>query len=175
MIELAGDGAFVYGFSSGCAVALRAAAAGLPIPKVALLEPPFAVDEPADEAFTASLRDLVDSGERGAAVEYVNRGIGVPDEDVAQLREHPAWPELEALAHTFLYDIALMESMTSALLAGVEQPTLVINSSSTDDYLRGTARDVAARLSKGEHREVAGDWHGLDPAHLARLLADWFR
>lgn len=174
VIELAGGEAFVYGFSSGAALALRGVAAGLAIPRVALLEPPFAVDQPADEAFTAELRGLIDRGEPGAAVEFFNRSIGVPDEFVAQLREHPAWPELEALAHTFQYDVALMESMTSELLASVQRPTLVLNSDGSDDYLRGAARDVAARLSAGEHREVPGDWHGVDDAELARLLTGWF-
>jgi hypothetical protein len=174
VIELAGGEAFVYGFSSGCAVALSAAAAGLPIPRLALLEPPFAVDEPADEAFTAELRGLIERGERGAAVEFFNRGIGVPEEFVAELREHPAWPGLEALAHTLLYDVASTASMTSDLLAAVLQPTLVLNSDGSDDYLRGAAQVVAARLPAGEHREVPGDWHGVDDAALAELLAGWF-
>ncbi|TDC50932.1 alpha/beta hydrolase [Jiangella ureilytica] len=174
VVELAGGEAYVYGFSSGCAVALRAAAAGLPIPRLALLEPPFVVDEPADTAFVDELRGLIERGERGAAVEFFNRGIGVPDEFVAQLREHPAWPGLEAMAHTFLYDVAVTASMTSDLLAAVRQPALVLNSDGSDDYLRGAARDVAARIPAGEHRELPGDWHGVDDAALAELLAGWF-
>ncbi|TDE11800.1 alpha/beta hydrolase [Jiangella asiatica] len=175
VIELAGGQAYVYGFSSGAAVALRAAAAGLPIRMLALLEPPFAVDEPADEPFIAEVRRLLDAGERGAVVEFVNRGIGVPEEFVKQLRDHPAWPGLEALAHTYLYDFATMESMTSELLGGVRTPTLVITSTGSDDYLRSTSLDVADRLPRGEHRAVPGGWHGLDDADLARALSDWFR
>lgn len=175
VIELAGGEAFVYGFSSGSAVVLRALAAGLAIPRAALLEPPFAVGEPADEAFVAELSGLISRGERGAAVEFFHRGIGVPDEFVAQLREHPAWPGLEALAPTLLYDVALTASMTPDLLGSVTVPTLVLASSGSDDYLRGAARDVALRLPAGEHREVPGDWHGVDDAALAALLGDWFR
>lgn len=175
VVELAGGEAFVYGFSSGCAVALRAAAAGLAVPRVALLEPPFHVDEPGDAAFTAELRGLIERGERGAAVEFFNRGVGVPDEFIAQLREHPEWPGLEAMAHTFLYDVAVTASMSSDLLAAVKPPVLVLNSDGSDDYLRGAARDVASRLPAGEHREVPGDWHGVDDTALAELLGDWFR
>ncbi|MBB5790094.1 alpha/beta fold hydrolase [Jiangella mangrovi] len=175
VVELAGGDAYVYGFSSGCAVALRAAAAGLPVPRVALLEPPFQVDEPDDVEFTAELRRLIERGERGAAVEFFNRGVGVPDEFIAQLREHPAWPGLEAMAHTFLYDVAVTASMTSDLLGSVKAPTLVLNSDGSDDYLRGAARDVASRLPAAEHREVPGDWHGVDDEALAALLGDWFR
>ncbi|WP_147375399.1 alpha/beta fold hydrolase [Jiangella rhizosphaerae] len=100
VIELAGGEADVYGFSSGAAVTLRALAAGLPIRRAALLEPPFVVGQPADEEFTDRLRDLIGRGERGAAVEFFNRAVGVPDEWIQQLRSHPAWPGLEALAPT---------------------------------------------------------------------------
>ncbi|WP_035812587.1 alpha/beta fold hydrolase [Jiangella gansuensis] len=175
VIDLAGGDAYVYGFSSGAAVALRAAAEGLPIPKLALMEPPFAVDQPSDDAFVTRLRQLLDAGERGAAVEFFNRGAGVPEHIVKEMRDHPAWPGLVALAHTLLYDVAVLESMTADLLASVHTPTVVISSSGSDDYLRGTSADVAGRLPQGEHREVAGGWHGVADADLARVLSDWFR
>ena len=41
----AGGSAFVFGHSSGAALALEAAANGLPIVKLALYEPPFIVDD----------------------------------------------------------------------------------------------------------------------------------
>ncbi len=44
LIEAAGGSAFVYGFSSGAILALLAAARGLAIPRVALLEPPLQVN-----------------------------------------------------------------------------------------------------------------------------------
>lgn len=175
VVDFAGGQAFVYGFSSGAAVALSAAASGVPIRKLALLEPPFAVDEPTDQAFTAELRRLLDQQERGAAVEFVNRSVGVPEEHVGALREHPAWPELEALAHTYLYDVAVLELMTGDLLAAVQQPTLVLSSAGSDDYLRTSAIDVASRLPNARHLEVPGEWHGVDDNDLARVLIDWFR
>ncbi|TDD65275.1 alpha/beta hydrolase [Jiangella aurantiaca] len=174
VIELAGGEADVYGFSSGAAVALRAAAAGLPIRTVALLEPPFIVGRPADEEFTGRLRELIGRGERGAAVEFFNRAVGVPDEWIEQLRAHPAWPGLEALAPTLLYDAELTATMTAELLAEVHTPVLVLSSSGSDDYLRGAARDVASRLPAGEHRELPGGWHGIDDTELAAQLTGWF-
>jgi pimeloyl-ACP methyl ester carboxylesterase len=47
LIEAAGGSACVYGFSSGAVLALRAAADGLPIEKLALMEPPLELDEKA--------------------------------------------------------------------------------------------------------------------------------
>jgi pimeloyl-ACP methyl ester carboxylesterase len=45
LIEAAGGSACVYGFSSGAVLALRAAADGLAIEKLALMEPPLELDE----------------------------------------------------------------------------------------------------------------------------------
>src|SRR3712207_4981311 len=53
VIAAAGGSAFVYGTSSGAALALEAAASGLAITKLAMWEPPFSLDEssrpPADQ------------------------------------------------------------------------------------------------------------------------------
>lgn len=174
VIELAGGEADVYGFSSGAAVALRAAAAGLPIRRVALLEPPFVVGEPPDEEFDARLRELLARGDNAAAVDFFNRAVGVPEEWIEQLRAHPAWPGVVALAPTLRYDAELTATMTAELLAAVRMPVLVLNSAGSDDYLRGAALDVASRLPAGEHREVPGDWHGVDHTELAAQLTGWF-
>lgn len=45
IIEVAGGPATVFGWSSGAVLALDAAAAGLPITRLALFEPPFVVDD----------------------------------------------------------------------------------------------------------------------------------
>jgi pimeloyl-ACP methyl ester carboxylesterase len=95
LIKEAGGSAFLYGFSSGALLAAHAAASGLAIPKLALLEPPMASeqDRAAQSAFTAELRQLVAAGRREAAVEHFLSSIGVPRrEDVeapATAREVP--------------------------------------------------------------------------------------
>src|SRR5262247_1085316 len=73
LIDAAGGAAAVFGFSSGAILALRAAAHGLPIGRLALYDAPFDVDDgqaraPADHA--AALTALIADGRRGDAVEY---------------------------------------------------------------------------------------------------------
>lgn len=174
VIDLVGGQAYVYAFSSGSAVALAGAAAGLPIPGLALLEPPFLVDAQRDVAFEAELRRLLDVGERGAAVEFFYAGVGMPPEFVAELRRNRVWPDLEALADTFVYDLEIMSTMTSELFSRVSPPVLVVSSTGSDDYLRDNARDIATRLPAGSHRELDGEWHGVDEQQLAELLAARF-
>jgi len=77
LIDEAGEPAFVCGFSSGAVLALDAAAAGLPITRLALFEPPFVVDDsrpprPAD--YVERLDAAVAAGRPGDAVELFMTG-----------------------------------------------------------------------------------------------------
>src|SRR5437016_1477690 len=64
LIKEAGGSAFVFGMSSGAALALEAARRGLAISKLALYEPPFIVDDsrpPVPEDYVSQLDALVAS------------------------------------------------------------------------------------------------------------------
>ncbi len=149
LIDEAGGSAFVYAYSSGGLVALHAAAGGLPISKLALLEPPIEADQDrsAQAAFTSELSALVAAGRRGAAVELFLTGIGVPDEIVAGMRETPPWSAMEEVAHTLVYDSMLSEETSLELLARVGVPTLVLDSEGSSDNLTGMAATVAGSIA----------------------------
>src|SRR5215203_500196 len=72
VIDAGGGSAFVYGTSSGGALALEAAASGLAITKLAMWEPPFSLDEssrpPQDQV--ERYDEMISAGHRGDAVEY---------------------------------------------------------------------------------------------------------
>lgn len=177
LIERAGGSAFVYTFSSGGLLGLHAAAAGLPIPKLALLEPPIEADEDwaAQAAFTAGIVERVEDGRPAAAVEYFLTGIGVPDEIVADMRPTPAWSAMVSVAHTLVYDCRLSEASSPRLLAAVTMPTLVLDSEGSTDDLTGMAATVARALPRGEHRSLAGGWHGVPDEIVAPVLVEFFR
>ncbi|GAA2996418.1 alpha/beta fold hydrolase [Streptosporangium longisporum] len=181
VIEAAGEPAFVHGFSSGAALGLLGAAAGLPIAMLSLLEPPITLDRPSREDgaqregdLAAEIDELVASGRRADAVEHFHRSIGVPDEIVAGLRQAPFFPALEGIAHTLAYDSRMTSAVSAATLRSVTVPTLVINSSSSDERLRGWAADVAAALPRGRHLTLPGEWHGVPEKVLAPALAGFF-
>ncbi|HEY2269322.1 MAG TPA: alpha/beta hydrolase, partial [Streptosporangiaceae bacterium] len=117
LIDEAGGPAFVCGFSSGAVLALDAAAAGLPITRLALFEPPFVVDDsrpprPAD--YVERLDAAVAAGRPGDAVElFMTGAVGMPAEMLAGLRESPFWPALEAVAPTIAYDGRIMGATMS--------------------------------------------------------------
>jgi pimeloyl-ACP methyl ester carboxylesterase len=176
LIDEAGGSAFLYAYSSGGLVALHAAASGLTIPKMALLEPPIGLEEDRSEqqAFTAELAEFVAAGRRKAAVEYYLTGIGVPDEIIAGMRDTHPWSEMEAVAHTLVYDSLVSEATSLDLLASVTVPVLVIDSEGSSDNITGMAGTVAASLPNGSHRSLAGEWHGVPDDVVAPVLTEFF-
>jgi len=176
LIDEAGGSACVYGMSSGCLLALHAAASGLAIRKLALFEPPIeATEAPSGETdFTRELAELVAAGRRREAVEFFHRGIGVPQEVMARMSP-PVAGKLEAVAHTLVYDCRLSDSMSLQLVRSVTVPTLVIDSQGSSDELTGMAATVLAALPNSTHRSLAGEWHGVPDETLAPVLTEFFR
>jgi pimeloyl-ACP methyl ester carboxylesterase len=89
LIAAAGGKAYVFGMSSGAVLALRAAASGLAIRKLALYEPPF--NNPAMDSYTKELTSLLAQGRRGDAAALAMKTFGAPPEVVAGARQSPAW------------------------------------------------------------------------------------
>jgi pimeloyl-ACP methyl ester carboxylesterase len=180
VLAAAGGSAGVYGSSSGGALALEAAASGLPITKLALWEPPFIPDggSPRPPHNTAEIyRQLVGEGRRGDAVEYfMATVVGLPPEFVAQARTSPWWAKQEALAHTLAYDATIMAdySLPTARAAAVTVPTLVLAGSASFPWLAETARALVRAMPDASTRTLDGQTHDVDAAALGPVLREFF-
>jgi pimeloyl-ACP methyl ester carboxylesterase len=177
LIEAAAGDVRLYGFSSGALLAMHAVAAGLPVERIALLEPPIQEDADPDRPnpLTTELADLIAAGRNGDAVEHFNRSIGVPEEMVDGMRQSPDWPKLEAVAPTLVYDCTISDATTEALLRSVEVPALVLDSTGSSDDLSGWAASVAAKLPNAEHRSLAGEWHTVADEVIVPVLVEFLR
>ena len=110
VIREAGGSAGVCGVSSGAALALDAAARGVPIERLALDEPPFIVDDtrpPITGADARQMQHYVDGREHGAAVAHFLRMVGVPRMGIMMMRLMPMWGKLKAVAPTLPNDLGL--------------------------------------------------------------------
>jgi pimeloyl-ACP methyl ester carboxylesterase len=179
VIAEAGGSAHLFGSSSGAALALYAAASGLPLMKLALWEPPFIIDEskrpPADQV--EQYETMIAEGRRGDAVEYfMTRVIGMPAEMVAGMRGQPWWPAQEALAHTLAYDARIMGdySLPTDAAASVKAPTIVIAGGADFGWMRETAEALAKAIPDGQARILDGQGHDVDPTVLAPVLVEFF-
>lgn len=174
LITALGGTASLYGNSSGGVLAVHAAAAGVPIERLVLFEPPLTdANDPDGEQLIAELDHLVASGRRRAAVGRFLESIGVPSE--AQEQMGPALPALEAAAHTLTNDLRMCAQSSLDVVAGVAQPTLVLDSAGSTGDLTGWAADVMAALANGTHRSLPGGWHGVAEAELAPVVRDFLR
>lgn len=172
-----GGSASVYGMSSGAALVLEAAAAGLPITQLALYEPPYST-APADGVgrHVERLTALLALERRGDAVELFLSAVGLPRDVVAEMRASAAWPNLTALAHTLAYDSAVLGAgpVPVERLASVGARVMVIDGGASPLFLRSAARAVAAALPRGRHRTLTGQTHEVAPQVLAPMLEDFF-
>jgi pimeloyl-ACP methyl ester carboxylesterase len=169
LIQEAGGSAHLVGLSSGGALALHAAAAGLAVNKVIAYEPPYVDDagQRGGEAHEAQLTRLVAAGNRGGAVKYFMKDmVGVPAPFVVLMRLMPwIWRKLEAVAHTLPYDAALMTDfrIPRARFASIKVPALVMNGAKTDSRLKEAARAIAEIIPGAQHDELARQTHNVKP------------
>ena len=179
VIAAAGGPAAVFGNSSGAVLALRAAAAGLPVTRLALWKPPFMTDPDApgrQQAYVAQLAELLGAGRRGDAMALFMRSIGLPEGMIAGMRQAPVWPGMEALAPTLAYDAAVMGDslVPTGLVASVEAPTLVLDGSDTGAWAADSARALTAALPNPRRHTLQGQNHAVAWDVLAPVLKEFF-
>lgn len=179
VIEAAGGSAYVYGTSSGAALSLRAAAAGLPIEKLVAFEPPYVVDDSRKQIPRTWVADL-QALEPGDAIKYFfTKGIGLPGIVVTMMKLMPAWKQMKAIAHTLPYDAQVLgnncfgEPMDAEQWRPVKQPVLVVNGGKSPAWMKTSTRALAAAVPGAEHTEVPGQNHVIKAAAIAPVIADW--
>jgi pimeloyl-ACP methyl ester carboxylesterase len=176
LIAEAGGSPHLYGYSSGALLAMDAAAHGLPVSRLALLEPPLRDDDAeSPDPLTTELAELVAAGRNGDAVARFHESIGVPSEFIAEMGSTPAWSKMVSVAHTLVYDCLISDATTPAVLGSVEVPTLVLDSEGSSGDLTGCAATVASRLLRATHRSLAGEWHRVPDEILAPVLVEFFQ
>jgi pimeloyl-ACP methyl ester carboxylesterase len=179
VIAEAGGEVYVYGISSGAALALATAAAGPGIAKLALFEPPY-MGEVEDGArikeYTERLHELLDAGRRGDAVALFMTNVGIPAQAVAGMRAQPGWALLEAIAPTLAYDDEVLGdgSVPRDLASTIAVPALVLAGGASPQNLQQAAKATADALPTAEHRTLDGQTHDVAPDALAPVLVEFF-
>ena len=184
LIERAGGSAYVYGKSSGAALALRAAAAlGDKVEKLALYEAPYSDAEGAAKEwkqFRTKLDGLLAADRREDAVTAFLRFSGAPDEVLTKLKASPAWAGMLAMAPTLAYDNAVVgddRSVPVGIAAKVRATTLVMDggaSLKSLPFMRPTADKLGETIPGAKRLVVEGQSHDVSAKVLAPVLLDFF-
>jgi len=180
VIAAAGGSAFVYGVSSGAALAVEAAHRGVSISRLALYEPPFIVDstrDPMPPDFLARLNTALEQGRRGDVVKMFMKLVQVPAAIIVMMRFMPAWSKLTAIAHTLPYDLACVKDyqtgkpLPRSRWSGATSPTLVMDGGKSPVWLRNGARALSEVLPNASYRTLPGQTHMINAkAHVAPLV-----
>jgi pimeloyl-ACP methyl ester carboxylesterase len=183
LVDAVGGSASLVGFSSGAVLAIRAAAAGVPVTKLAVYEPPFVVKEapgklPPDRA--AEINRAVAEGRRSDAVKTFMQMVGVPPIMIPVMRVMPGvWSKLVAVADTVPYDLALLgdtgagKSMPKELsqaMASVRAPTLAMVGGKSPPYMQHAVRLVADTVPGARHQTLPGQTHNVAPKAVVPAL-----
>lgn len=179
VIAAVGGSAYVHGQSSGGALALRAAATGVAIPRVSVVEPPYRVEgaPPAPDRYLETLLEMNAAGRRGDAVAYfITKAVGMPESEVENIKQTPMWAGLEAIAPTLAYDAMVMgdNQPPAALLSKVTQPMLAVSSEASPPWLIAGAAAAAAGVPNGTHRTLPGTFHDVPPETLVPVLTEFY-
>jgi pimeloyl-ACP methyl ester carboxylesterase len=169
LIDEVGGSAFVFGYSSGAVLALNAVAKGAAISKLVIFEAPV---EGYDGSLVNQLTELISAGRRGDAVEFFqSKVVGIPEEVVAELRNAPFRPYLEALAHTTVYDTKIVcEPPLRDELVSISAPVLVIAGEESSDTFKQADELLATVLPYGQYMCLAGQNHHIVAPVLAPIV-----
>jgi pimeloyl-ACP methyl ester carboxylesterase len=181
LIDEAGGSAFVFGISSGAALAMEAAIKlGDKIKKLAMYEAPYNDDNDARQAwktYTKQLKDMLAADRRGDAVGLFMMFVGMPADQLDGMRQHPMWPMWEAVGHTLAYDAAAMgedASVPTGRAARVAMPALIMDGGASYPFMHITATALANAIPNAQHRTLEGQTHEVAPEVLAPALIEFF-
>jgi alpha-beta hydrolase superfamily lysophospholipase len=181
LIAEAGGEAAAYGHSSGAALVLRAAAAGLPISRCVLHEPPFSLDDdPVRHEYGAELRAILADGRRGDALALFMMTTGMPAEAVRRMRDEPWWKALEVNAPSLAYDSEVMGDLARGaelpleLAANVTMPTLALEGGAGQAWMIEVGSRLAQALPNGRLSILPDQEHVVPPEILVPELIRFF-
>jgi pimeloyl-ACP methyl ester carboxylesterase len=182
LITEAGGSAFLYGHSSGAALALEAAIElGEKVKKLAMYEAPYDNDPEAQRTWSQYIHHLTEAlaaNRRGDAVALFMQYVGTPSEQIEAIHQTPAWSSLEAIAPTLAYDhTAIMgkdRSVPIERAAQVRVPTLVMYGSASFPFMSETARALSQAMPHAQLRTLEGQTHDVAPQILAPVLVEFF-
>lgn len=169
---------YLFGHSSGAAISLRAAAAGLPVAGIVAYEAPFTNDDapPPHPDPAGRIRQLVASGRnRDAVLFWMTDVVHLPQPALAQLDSAPWVTALEPLAPTLPYDIAVTAGgVPAAELGKITAPVLILGGGNSPAWFRRSVAEQAAAIPGAQLVTIDGYDHNAPPEVISPILASFF-
>lgn len=177
LIDGAGGRAVLCGHSSGCSIAMAAAAQGLEVDGLALWEAPIGGTSGGAQAWSDEVERRIDAGDLTSALEHYMKDM--PPEWLAGLKASPEFEQVAGEVVSWRADgqsLAWAESLPLAdLLAEVRVPIQAMYGAETFPEMPQAARSLATAAAHGVEKQMPGAAHSWDPAPMAAELAGFTR
>ncbi len=184
LLDAVGGSAYVYGASSGGALAMEAANTFDGVRKLIVYEAPFIVDgsrTPLTDDDQRRARQFIAEGKRGAAVKQFMRFVGVPGFGIVMMQlMRGVWNKLKGIAHTLPYDYQIVGPYQKGkpLPAGewrdIKAPALVADGGKSPTWMRNGQQALAKNLG-AEYRTLEGQTHMVKADAQAPMIRDFFK
>lgn len=176
LIDVAGRPAALFGNSSGGAIALAAAAAGLPVTALVLWEVPLREELGTDGAdFLDGLRAKIAAGDPDGTIAYFMKDM--PPEWLDGARNSPGWPVMMSMGPSLEADAESLAWTQSApraeLWESIEAPTLALVGRQTLPIMPPAAESIAANLTNGRSATIPAANHSWEPVDMAARIAEF--
>jgi len=176
--ELAGEPGRVFANCTGGIVAVHAAAAGVPMAKLAMYEPPYCYPKITPEQM-ARLKQLLAEDRREEAVTLFGMEVVgfLRPETLENFKRHPAWKGFEANAQSMLYDSIIDEQHSAIpfdLLPKITVPTFLLCGADTAVSIRDALVTLSEEIPDAELVFLEGEGHVPDQRKAAPLVKDFF-
>ena len=177
VVAATGEPPFVYGHSSGGALALEAAARGVEMRRLAVYEPPYTGDANPGPEFGQLLDELVAAGHRDEAAERWLAMTGAPPATIESIKSSSGWAHRQALAHTLSQDLRLANGGQVPIerLKRIDAPVLAMAGGASPAWAASTAAVLATALPHAGEQIVHGQQHLPEDPIVAAILEAFFQ
>jgi pimeloyl-ACP methyl ester carboxylesterase len=177
VVAAAGQPPFVYGHSSGGALALEAAARGVEMRSLAVYEPPYTGDDHPRPEFGQHVDQLVAVGRRDQAAEQWLAMTGTPRPIIESMKSGPGWAHRQALSHTLSQDLRLANNGQVPIerLKRIDATVLALAGAASPPWAVSTTATLASALPRVSEHVVDAQHHVPADPVVAAILKSFFR
>jgi pimeloyl-ACP methyl ester carboxylesterase len=178
LINAVGGRAYMYGVSSGGALALQATArlGSTKVPKLAIFEPPYGQGKQAFDKQKQGVADLVKTGAPGEAAAFFMSSIGTPPEALEKMKSSAEWEKIKKIDFTLVYDYKVLGDgeIPSDVVKTISIPTLVMDGEKSLEFMHATADQIAKLLPACQRETLKGQMHQAKAEVVAPVLVEFF-
>ena len=164
------------------AALIQAAAAGIGVTKAACYEVPYGIQDQQRERglqYTADLHKALDEGRLDDMPALFMALVGMPEDQIAGMRQSPVWPMFTAVAKSLTYDNAVLgyvegDGVPTDMLATITVPVLAMDGGASPDTLRDPAGIIAEACPNAERLTLPDQTHEVSADVVGPVLAKFF-